>query len=237
MAEAKQLYSDILSREPKHVVALHHLGVIEYQEGDARTAIALIGKAIALRPDYAEAYSNLGNALKELGKLEDAVTAYRKAVGLKPDYSAAHYNLGSVLHDLGKRDEAEAAYRGALKLNPDHAETHMSLGLLLLLTGNFEEGCSSYEWRRQTKGLLSESPRYSRMLWTGDTLDNATILLHAEQGVGDSLQFVRYAPLVAARGGNVVIECGREVARLVATVGGVKAVTLRGVRHQNIWDH
>ena len=120
------------------------MGVIAYQEGDAHRAIELIGKAIALRPDYAEAHNNLGIALKNQGKLEAAVAAYHKALELKPDYVKAHNNLGNVLKNQGKLDGAVAACRKALELKPDYAKAHNNLGNVLKDQGKLDEAVASY---------------------------------------------------------------------------------------------
>ena len=144
LAEANRLFSDILSREPRHVVALHLLGVIAYQEGDAGRAIELIGKAIALRPDYAEAHGNLGNALKDQGKLDQAAAAYRKVLELMPGHADAHSNLGNALKDQGKLDEAVASYRNALAIKPDHADAHSHLGTALVQQGKLDKAVAAY---------------------------------------------------------------------------------------------
>ncbi len=144
LAEAKAIYAGILSDEPGHVDALHLLGVVKFQEGDAGAAVELIGKAIAIKPGFAEAHHNLGNVLKDQGKLEDAVTAYHKAVSLKPDYAEAHNNLGNVLKDLGRLDDAEASFHKALELKPGFAEAHSNLGNVLKDQGRFEEAMAAY---------------------------------------------------------------------------------------------
>ncbi len=144
LAEAKRSYLEILSRERNNAVALHLLGVIRCQEGDAGQAIELIGKAIALKPDYAEAHSNLGNALNDQGRLEEAVVVYRRALELKPDLAEAHSNLGNALKDQGKADEAVAAYRKALELKPDYAEAHSNLGNALKDQGKVDEAVAAY---------------------------------------------------------------------------------------------
>ena len=144
LAEAKRLYTEILSREPNNVVALHFLGVIAYQEGDAPQATALIGKALALRPDQADAHNNLGLALKVQGKLDEAVAAYHEALKLKPSHAEAYNNLGLALKDQGKLDEAVAAHHEALKLKPDHAGVHSNLGSALADQGKLDEAVAAY---------------------------------------------------------------------------------------------
>ena len=144
LAEAQQLYAEILSREPKHAMALHLLGVIAYQQGDSGQAIDLIGKAIVLRPDYADAHSNLGNALKEQGNQDLAVAAYRKALELKPDYAEAHNNLGIALKEQGELDKAVAAYHTALELKPGYAEAYSNLGNVLKEQGKLDQAATAY---------------------------------------------------------------------------------------------
>ena len=142
--DAKRLYAEVLSEDPQNAVALHLLGVIRFQEGDASEAIALIGQAIARRPNYADAHSNLGNALKDDGRLDDAVVAYRKALELKPGHADAYYNLGIALRELGRVDDAIAACREALALRPDHAPAHNNLGTALKDQGRLADAMVAY---------------------------------------------------------------------------------------------
>ncbi|MCZ6743022.1 MAG: tetratricopeptide repeat protein [Alphaproteobacteria bacterium] len=144
MAEAKAIYTDILSDERENVAALHLLGVVKLQDGDAAAAVELIGKAIALKPDYAEAHNNLGNALKDLERPEEAVAAFRKAAELKPDYAEAHNNLGNMLKIQGRLDEAMAAYRKAVELKADYAEAFYNLALVLVAQGNPADAEAAY---------------------------------------------------------------------------------------------
>jgi predicted O-linked N-acetylglucosamine transferase (SPINDLY family) len=144
LSEAKLLYAEILSREPKNIAALHLLGMVKYGEGDARQAIELIERAIALQPDCTEAYNNLGIVLKDQGRLEEAVTAYRKALKLKPGYAEAHNNLGIALRDQGRLEEAVTAYQKALKLKPDCTEAHYNLGIALRRLGKIAEAKAAY---------------------------------------------------------------------------------------------
>ena len=144
LAEAKPLYLEILSRAPNHVVVLNLLGVLRSQEGDARQAVDLIGRAIALKPDYTEAYYNLGVALKDQGKLAEAAAAYRRALKLNPNYAAAHNNLGIALEEQGNPKGAETAYRHALKLKPGYAAAYNNLGNALKDQDRLEEAVTAY---------------------------------------------------------------------------------------------
>ena len=138
-------------------MALHFLGIVAYQQGDARQAAASIGKAIAIKPDYADAHSNLGLALQNLGKLDEAVASYRKALAIKSDYAEAHSNLGNALKDLGKLDEAVASYRKALTIKPNYAEAHHNLGLALQELGKLDEAVASYRKALAIKPVFAEA--------------------------------------------------------------------------------
>ncbi len=157
LTEAKRLYAEVLSREPKNVTALNLLGVIKHQEGDARQATELIEKALILKPDYAEAHYNLGIVLIDQSRLEEAVAAYRKALTLKPDYAEAHYNLGVALKEQDKPEESAAAYRKALILKPDYAEAHYNLGVVLIDQGRLEAAVAACQKALELKPNLAEA--------------------------------------------------------------------------------
>src|SRR5207245_2643806 len=200
-------------------VASHHynLGETYRATGKLEDAIASYRQALALKPDFAEAHKSLGIALWDQGKLDEAITCFRQALTLKPDYAEAHNNLGIALWDQGKLAEAIACYCQALALKPDYVHAHCSLGLALLSAGDLSRGFTEYEWRwrlkefeRQCAGLILPQP-----FWDGSELNGRTILLYAEQGFGTTIQFIRYAPLVARRGGRVIVACQPELVRLL----------------------
>ena len=138
--------------------------------------------------------------LNDLGRPEEAEASSREALRLQPNFPEAHSNLGIALSDLGRLAEAEASYREALRLRPNFPEAHHNLGHALLLAGRFEEGWKEYEWRWKTKRLSSSARDFSAPLWRGEAIGDRTILLHAEHGLGDTLQFCRYAPLMVCTG-------------------------------------
>ena len=177
--EAKRLYSDILSQEPEHAVALHLRGVIAYQEGDLGRAVELIGRAIALRPGYAGAHNNLGIALHDQGKLDEAAAAYRKTLGLKPDHAEAHNNLGVTLKGQGKLGEAVAAHRKALELKPDYADVHYNLGIALHAQGKLKAAISAFREALELKPGYAEA-YYNLGIALNDqgTLDEAVAAYH-----------------------------------------------------------
>ena len=213
---------------PDHAPAHNNLGVALSEQSNSEEAVACFRRALELAPDYLDAQNNLGVAWKNLGKLDEAVACYRRALELRPDYAQARYNLANAFSDQGKRDEAIACCRGTLEQQPDFAEAHVQRSLLALLTGDFPLGWAEYPWRWKTRQC---PPRdFPQPAWDGQPLEGKTILLHAEQGLGDAIQFVRYAPLVKQRGAAVIVECPGPLMSLLASCQGVDRLVGRGDR-------
>jgi tetratricopeptide (TPR) repeat protein len=189
---------------------------------DARAAL---DRALALDPHYAEAFNNRGNALIELNRAAEALADYDRALALKPDFAFAHVNRGNALRYLGRPQEALASFDRAIALAPELADAHWNKALAYLAQGDFERGWSGYEWRWK-RGV--EIPRdFKQPQWRGGDLGGKTILLHAEQGFGDSIQMLRYLPLVAARAGRIVLELPDALIPLVAATDNL-TVLARG---------
>ncbi len=223
--EAVACYRRALELKPDFAIVHHNLGVALKGQGKLDEAVACYRRALELEPNYAKAHGNLGIALNEQGKLDEAVACHRRALELKPDFAEIHNNLGVALKDQGKLDEAVACYRRALELKSDYADAHVNLSLLLL-TGDFQRGWAEYQWRWKTKQC---PPRdFSQAPWDGQPLEGRTILLHAEQGFGDTIQFIRYASLVKQAGASVLVECQKPLVRLLAGCRGVDALIGRG---------
>ena len=228
LAKAEPLYRQILATQPDHAETLHMLGLLAHQGGHHAAAEELIGKAIALLPENPGCLANLSDVLRVVGRFDEAVAAGRRAIMLRPDFANAHNNLGNVLKDMGRFDEAIAAYRRTLELTPDDPEARWNHALLLLLGGDFERGWPLYEARWETDRLRAAKRSFPQPMWDGSPLDGRRVLLHAEQGFGDSIQFIRYAPMVARLGGAVLVECQRPLVELFAAVPGVGAVVAAG---------
>jgi len=199
---------------------LPHLGLgsalKELQRLDA--AVASYRRALELKPDWADAHNSLGNALSAQAQDEEAIESFRRALALKPDYADAHNNLGVVLQKQNRIAGALQSYHRCELLRPDHADLHLNMALAYLVAGDFANGWREYEWRYRSR---AQTPRkLPQPLWTGEDLAGKTILLHYEQGFGDTIQFMRYAPLVAARGARVVLEVQPPLVRLAATLKG-----------------
>jgi tetratricopeptide (TPR) repeat protein len=224
--EAVACYRRALELKPDYAEIHNNLGAALKDQGRLDEAVACCRRAVELKPDFADAHNNLGAALRNLGNLDGALACYRRALELKPDYAAAHNNLGNVLKDQGNLDATAACYRRALELKPDYADCHLHLAMVQLLAGDFAHGWAGYEWRLNTK----QCPRrnFSQPCWDGRPLEGRAILLHAEQGLGDAIQFVRYAALVKQRGGLVTLECPRPLLSLLATCLGMDRLVGQG---------
>lgn len=197
-------------------------------KGQFADAIDSYRQALALRPDYAEAWNHLSIALRRHGKLEEGAAAARKAIDLNPQFFAARNNLANALKELGRFQEAAATYRQAIAIQPESPHAHFNLGATLLLLGDIETGWAEYEWRWRAPDYYRSTRAGERPRWDGSPLAGRRILLLAEQGFGDVIQFVRYAPLVVERGGTVIVECQPELKRLLTRAPGVgQIVTLR----------
>lgn len=227
-AEAMQSYRRAIDRDPTSAAAHCGLGGLEYINNDYAGAAKSFRAAVSHAPDWADAHTKLGDALFQTGGLEEAVDCYRRALELDPRHASSHCNLGLALYDLGLLDEAIAHCARAIELRPDFADAHNHLGLALLLKGDLAAGLPHHEWRWRVGGLRIGERRFDQPAWRGEALNGRRILLHAEQGAGDTLQFLRYAPLVAERGGRVVIEVQPELKRLARSLRGVEDVIARG---------
>ena len=192
-------------------------------------ALSSYDAVLALRPDSAPALASRGNVLQALGRLDAAIASYDRAVAVKPDYAEAWYNRGNALHQGLRLDEAIASYDRAITVRRDFAEAHWSKSNALLLQGNFERGWKLFEWRwgRQPAGHVRR--RFPCPVWLGaESLAGKTILLHCEQGYGDTLQFCRYASVVSALGARVVLEAPKPLVGLLRTLPGVAELIEQG---------
>jgi Flp pilus assembly protein TadD len=221
LKEAEAIYRQILASDPRHVAAMSGLGEIALEAGLPDPARDLFRRALAIRGDFVECWTGLGTALRELEDLDGSVAAYRKAVELDPTNPAVHNNLANALKDGGELAESAAGYRRALELKPDYMDAQLNLGIALLLAGNLQDGFACYELRRELR-----QPAYPQPKWAGEDLQGRSILLYTRQGLGDVIQFVRYAPMIAARHGNVVVACKPELRRLLEGQPGISRVVL-----------
>jgi len=220
LAEAVASLQQAVRLKPDFAGAHNNLGAAWLALEKLADAQASFQQAVRLKPDFAEAHFHLGVALGKGGKHEEATASLQQALRLKPDYAEAHYSLGVALERQEKHEEAVASYQQAVRLDPDYADAHYNLGLVSLLLGDFEQGWGEYEWRWKTKEEFVDRS-FSQPRWDGGRLEGKTILLHAEQGLGDTLQFIRYAPLVHQRGARVVVCTFPPLLSLLRTCPGI----------------
>ena len=222
---AMQDYTRAIRLDPGFADAYGNMGVALRILGRHGAAIACYRRALALGPDNAGVRSNLGNALRDMDRHAEALVAHERAVELDPAAPDVHYNLGLVLRDVGRFEDALAALDAAISLRAGYADYRWDRALTLLQMGDLKRGFSEYEWRWKLKA--SPPRRFDSPAWDGSDLEGRTILLFQEQGLGDMIQFCRYAALVKDRGGTVILETKPELVRLMSTVAGVDKVVTR----------
>jgi tetratricopeptide (TPR) repeat protein len=203
-----------IALDPGAHAAHNNLGIVHYERGEYSLAANAYRAALAAKPDFALAQSNLGNALAALDRIDAAVEAYRTALALDPNFVDAWCNLGSVLNIAGRRDEALEAYRTGVARDPLSADAHTGVALQQLLRGDLDAGWFEYEWRMRSSEVRRAT--FEGPAWQGDAPRGRRLLLHAEQGLGDTLQFCRYASLLRERGAEVVLRVQAPLRRLMA---------------------
>jgi Flp pilus assembly protein TadD len=226
LADALSYYQQALTLKPDYAEAHYNRANALKELGRPEEAVAGYREALRLRPTFAEAHVNAGIALAALGRPAEAIVHYQEAVRTRPDYVEAHNNLGLALAHLGQHEQALARYARALQLRPGFADAHYNRALTWLSLSNFGQGWAEYEarWR-----LAELRPRpFAAPAWEGEPLRGKTILLHAEQGMGDTIQFIRYAPLVKQRGATIVVECQPALLPLLAGCGGIDRLVGKG---------
>jgi len=218
----------VLARKPQHFEARLNNGLAQAKLGFTEGALADFEAALALAPQHPVAHYNRGVALIKLGRYAEAVAANDRAIAAAPQHRGAWLNRGKALAQLQRLDEAIASYGEVLALRKDYAEAHFNLAMALLTIGDYRRGFAEYEWRWRRTGMPPQQSR-GRPLWLGEySLAGKTILLHAEQGLGDTIQFARYVPLVAAQGAKVLLEVQPELNSLLSRLEGAAAVMARG---------
>jgi Flp pilus assembly protein TadD len=209
--------------------SLHlNLGLAHQRAGNVDAALTALAVATRCAPGDATCWNALGTALHLAGRSAEAVGAYRTALELRPDFSDALGNLGCALRATGQPEAAVDCYDRVLSARPDYPEARWNRALAKLSLGHLADAWEDHEWRWRVPGFPSAPRGFTAPLWNGEAIAGQRILLHAEQGFGDTLQALRYVPLVAARGAEVVLEVPRELLRLALRVAGAAVVLARG---------
>ena len=235
--EAAAHFQQAIRLQPDLFDALTGLGSAFRELGKIDDAVKLFHVALRSNPHCAETCNNLASALVQQDKVEEGIAWFQKALELKPDFAAARYNLGNAFERQMKLEDAIICYEQALGQQATTKErckeseavtalTHWNRALLMLLRGDFERGWKEYEWRWEQSGMTRRV--FSQPAWDGSPLDGRKILLYAEQGLGDTVQFIRYVFLVKERGGNVIVECQPELMKLLANASAVDCLVQRG---------
>jgi tetratricopeptide (TPR) repeat protein len=227
--DALACFDAVLVRNPRHADALLNRGSALAGLGRTEPALADFDVALALLPGHPAALYNRGNALAALGRYDEAIAAFDRALAAAPKHVQAWNNRGRALQALDRQADAVNSFGRAIALQKDYADAHFNRALSLLTLGDLAPGFEQYEWRWKRSGMSDTRRGYGKPLWLGEySLARKTILLHAEQGLGDTIQFARYAPLLARAGASVVLEVQPELKNLLAGLEGVASCHARG---------
>jgi Tfp pilus assembly protein PilF len=226
LEEAIVHYQKCLTIAPNSAIVLNNLGNAWQRQEKLEEAIACYKESLSLEPNNALAYNNLGTVFSAQGQLEEALASFQQGLILEPNNVESHTNLGLFYQDQRQYEKAISYFNRAIEIDPDYVKAHWNFSLILLKLGNFQQGFEEYEWRWRREQF---PPRHlPKPVWDGSNLEGKTILLQAEQGMGDIIQFIRYVPLVVERGGHIIVECHSPIVRLLTTVAGVEKVVAIG---------
>jgi len=225
LPRAAELLHRLVASDVANAVARNNLGNVLHELGQFDDALACFEACVALRPAFAEAWNNRGTTLRALKRYDEALTSFETALRITPGLADAQYNRGVTFEGLGRWTEACAAFEGAIECDAQHSAAQFNLALCRLRCGDFKRGWEGYEWRWRCapSAFVHTKPR-----WRGEPLAGKTILLHSEQGLGDTLQFCRYAELISARGGRVVLAVFDPLAPLLEGLSGVAQIIRYG---------
>ena len=219
-------FEQAIALKPDYAEAHNNLAILMQAAGQIEEALAHYREAAHLKPEFLEPQYNLGLVLQEHQQFEECAATYAKLLNRKHDHVDARNNLANVLLELGRVEDARKTYQRVLGFDPRHPEANWNLALVQLQTGRWREGWKNYEWRfRQPTSPNQDHPAPR---WDGRPLEGRTILLTAEQGLGDMLQFLRFVPEVAAQGGRILVECHAPLAALAARLPGVAGSVVKG---------
>jgi len=220
--EALASFERTLAVKPEYAEAHSNLGNVLKGMGRLDEAMARYDRAIAIKPAFADAHYNRGVVLGELQRLDEALAAYDRAIGISPELAVAHNNRGETLKALMRLDEALESYDRAAALRPGYGDALCNRSLVMLMQGRYREGWPMYEWRWKRRSSPLPARHFVQPLWTGaQDVAGKTVLLHAEQGLGDTIHFVRYAKLVQRAGARVILEVPKALMPLMRSAAGV----------------
>ena len=218
--EALEVLGTAIAVAPEMPEAHSNRGTALIELGRLEMAIQSCDNAISVQPDYAKAHYGRGIALSQLNLLQDALASTDRAIALKPDFAESHYSRGVILSGMRRLDEAAQSYETSIAIRPDYADPHLARSINALLTGQFVDGWRLYEWRMKMPEIKSHHPTFNEKIsWRGtEDIRNKKLLVYAEQGFGDTLQFCRYLPQLRAMGAEISFEIPAALNSVLATL-------------------
>ncbi len=219
--EAHGICEDVLAAHPDHPAALALMGIIAAMKNDPDRGVALLQKAIALRPGIASWYAHLSSMCRGTYRMDEAVAAGQESIRLDPNNADHLVNMSLVFVDVDDRERAIACLLRALGLKHDHADGHLAMAQILLATGDFQSGWPEYEWRNLTEAGKATMPAMTSAHWNGMRIPTGRLLLVGDQGYGDTIQFARYIAMAAERVQDVIVGCSQEMGPLLENIPGV----------------
>ena len=226
--EAIRCFESAIDIDANNLEALNNLGVALDAKGDLEKSLRIFERALILSPQNIDTKINLGNLFRKIGRLDEAAAQFSEVLNYNQADLRAHANLGLTLITKNRPEEAIVRYEKALALAPETPDIRMSLGIAQLMLGDFEAGWQNYEARWLAPSFAIKRRSLASELWTGQSLEGKSILVYAEQGFGDTIQFVPYVPMIAKQAGQVVFECQKALLRICSKLEGVSEVVARG---------
>jgi FkbM family methyltransferase len=224
LKQAEAAYAEVLRQNPRNANAWCYVGILKYDQHKYDEAVPAYENAIRLSPAMPEAYNNLGNALRMQGRVEESLRAYDQAIMLRPVYPNAYMNKGAAYTWDGRVEQAVECFEKSIDQDEENSDAHKNLGVALLLLGEYERGGEEYEWRRKAENLIDEDS-FTCPEWDGSDPKGKHILLQTEQGLGDCLQFIRYATVLKERGAKVSARVSKALLPLLQRFDGLEQLT------------
>lgn len=217
-------YQKAIAIDPSKTQAYNNIGVAYKELGESDNALRAYENVLRINPKDAAAFNNLGNLWRSLGQTDKALVSLKQAIVLQPDFADAYSNIGAIYKEKKNYALAMPYYQKALALNPNHTNANFDVALIELSLGNYRGGWKRYEHRLKMSELLVKTQPYKTPMWQGQSLVGKTLLLQNEQGYGDNIMFIRYAPLLAKLGARVLVRTRTELMELFRSIPAIEAI-------------
>lgn len=224
--DAMASYQLAINCNPKYDLAWYNLGELFLSQEKYTIALQCFKKVIEISPDFEDAYLNLGESYSRQEQFQKAIRYFNQLLSMNPKNTDALYNLGVAYNSLRQNHEAIAAYDRVILIDPGHIKSHYNKSFCLLLDGDYVNGFSEYEWRlKKNETYRSQS---KQPMWQGNPIPSKTLLVYAEQGFGDCIQFIRFLPYIQKRANRIILECQPELIQLFSQFNNVDQIIPRG---------